>query len=223
MLLNKRYCFICYDVFVSESSLSGNLLFPLFPVQPLIFTPKSLLFTPISRATLGSTRGTARGVQGGGGGPCVARRHMQPRTWCYPGLQFNLIVQSLIPDPSMDPVPAGDWGAELRRSSVSRTSQRRLRCFRLPTPVLSKGVLPFSLPWLDSIERELLGIPSLVFRPLKQQMAKKIMLVITVLTVFVFLDLFPPGQERFHWFVLVCIRISVTKFGVNDGINLTIP
>ena len=48
-------------------------------------------------------------------------------------------------------------------------------------------------------------------------------LVVTVITVLVFLDHLPPVQERCHWFVLVRIRISVAKFYVNDGINLKIP
>ena len=116
--------------------------------------------------------GTACGARGGG--PCVARRCLQTRPWCYSGVQFNLLARSPIPDPSPFPVPTGDWGSELRGSSVSRTLQRRLRCVRLRTPVLAKGVLPFSLPWLESVERARLGIPSLAFRPLKEQTAKNI-------------------------------------------------
>ena len=45
----------------------------------------------------------------------------------------------------------------------------------------------------------------------------------TVLTVLVLVDLFPPGQERCHWLLLVRIRVSVTRFDVNDGVNLMIP
>ena len=89
-------------------------------------------------------------------------------------MQFNLPNRFPIPDPSLAPIPAGDWGAELRRSSVSRTSQRLLRCVQLPTPILAKGVLPFSLPRLDSIKRERLGLTSLEFSPLKEQMAKNV-------------------------------------------------
>ena len=63
--------------------------------------------------------------QGGGGVPGVARRILQSCPWSYPGVQFNLLSQSPIPDPSLVPVPAGDWGAELRGLSVSRTLQRR--------------------------------------------------------------------------------------------------
>ena len=48
-------------------------------------------------------------------------------------------------------------------------------------------------------------------------------LVMTVLTVLVFLDLFPSGQERCHWFVLLHIRVNVTKFDVNDDVDLKIP
>ena len=48
-------------------------------------------------------------------------------------------------------------------------------------------------------------------------------LVVTVLTVLVFLDLSLPGQERCHWMVLVRIRLSVTKLDVNDGVDLNIP
>ena len=82
----------------------------------------------------------------GAGGPCVDRRCMQLHTWCYLGGQFNLPARSRILDPIPDPVPAGDCGADHRGSSVSRTLHRRLRCVRLPTPILAKRILPFSLP-----------------------------------------------------------------------------
>ena len=68
-----------------------------------------------------------------------------------------------------------------------------------------------------------MGLPSLAFFPLKEQTAKMFPLVVTVLTMLVFLDLFPPGQERCNWFVLVRIRVSVTNFDVNNGVSLTIP
>ena len=109
---------------------------------------------------------------GGGGGTCVASSSLQPRTWCYLGVQFNLLAQSPIPGACPAPIPTGDWGSKLRGSSVIRTLQRRLRCVRLPTPVLVKGVIPFSLPQLDSIERARLGLASLAFCPLKEQTAK---------------------------------------------------
>ena len=91
------------------------------------------------------TRMVRGGGVGGGGVPCVDRRHLRPRTWCYLGVQFNLISQSAILGPIPAPVPAGDWGAELRGSSISRTLQWKLRCIRLPTPVIEKGVIPFYL------------------------------------------------------------------------------
>ena len=78
-----------------------------------------------------------------GGGPCVAMMRIQPCTWCYQGVQFNLLSWSLIPGPRPAPVPAGDWGADLCGSSVSRTSQHWLRCARLPTPYLQKGYFSF--------------------------------------------------------------------------------
>ena len=68
--ITETQIFILY-IAVSASPLSGS--FPLFwfPVQSLLFTPKSLLCTPTSRANLDSTYGTACGAQlgGGGGGP----------------------------------------------------------------------------------------------------------------------------------------------------------
>ena len=78
----------------------------------------TFLVFPVSRPIV------PRGVLGGAGwgGPCLARRRLRPRTWCYPGVQFNLVSQSRIPCPSMAPVTEGDWGAELHGSSVSRTS-----------------------------------------------------------------------------------------------------
>ena len=134
-------------------------------------------------------------VHGGGGVTCVTRKCLQPRTWCYPGKQFNLLDRSPIPGTNPDPVPAGDWGADLRGSSVSGTLKRQLRCICLTTPVLAKGVLPFYLPQTESIERARLGLTSLLFHPLKEKRRKMFPLVVAVLTVLVFLDLLPPGQE----------------------------
>ena len=209
-------------------SLSLRLLFwyvsrfPGFPSYPcfLFQNPCILRQYPVLPSVLRAVPCVVRG--GGGGGPCLARRCLQPHTWCYPGVQFNLPVQFPIPGPSPAPVPAGDWGAELRRTYVNRTWQRWLRCVRLPTSVLATEVLPFSLPWLDSIKRAQIGLTSLAFCPLKEQTAKKIMLVVTVLTVLVFLDFFTPGQEWCHWIVPVRIRISITNLDSNDGVNLTI-
>ena len=153
-------------------------LFYRFPIQSLLFTLISLICTPISLPTWVSARGTAwclgRGGAVRGGFPCVARRRLWPCPWCYPGVQFNLLSRSPIPDTSPVPVPAGDWGADLHGSSVNRTSQRQYRCVRLPSPVLVKGVIAFSLPWIDSVERFRLGLLSLAFRPLKEQTAKNV-------------------------------------------------
>ena len=168
----RRYWFILCVVFVSESPILGRFPFSRVPVLFLILfrNPCLLLRYPVLYRVL---RAVPRVVRGGGGrgcgGPCVDSRRLQPRTWCYPGMQFNLSVRFLIPGPSPAPVPARDWGAELRGSSVSRTLQRRLRCVCLSTPVLAKWVLPFSLPLIDSIERPRQGIPSLSFLPLKEQ------------------------------------------------------
>ena len=58
----------------------------------------------------------------GAGGSCVASRRMWPHTWFYLGVNFNLLAPSPILGTSPAPVPAGDWGDNLRRSSVRRTS-----------------------------------------------------------------------------------------------------
>ena len=107
-LLVYSLCCLCLCV----SSFGA---FPVFrlPVRSLISMPKSLLFTPISHATKGSTRGTACGARWGvrrwgDGGPCVARRCLQPRSWCYPVVQFNMLDRFMIMGTSPDPVPAGD-------------------------------------------------------------------------------------------------------------------
>ena len=96
-LYMRLYCFILYVVFFSVSLRLGCFLFSRFTVLSLIFTPKHLIFTPISCATLVSTRGTAHGARWGGRGTCVARRCPQPSTWCYPGVKFNL--------PELLPIP----------------------------------------------------------------------------------------------------------------------
>ena len=176
--MNKwGYWFILYVVSVSASPLSGNFLFSRFPFLLLLLMPKSLHFTLISRATWGSTRGIARGARWGGGeggGPHVARKRLQPCTCWYLGVKFNLPSLFTIPGPILAPFPAGDWVSNLRGSSVSRTLQWKLQCFRLPTPVLAKGVLTFSLPWLDSIEIARLGLLPIVFCSLKEQMARNV-------------------------------------------------
>ena len=44
-------------------------------------------------------------------------------------------------------------------------------------------------------------------------------LVVTVLTVLVFLDIFPPGQELCHWIVIVNICVSISNLDFNDGVD----
>ena len=49
------------------------------------------------------------------------------------------------------------------------------------------------------------------------------LLIVTVITVLIFLDSFPPIYERRHWLILVGIRVRIAKFHVNDGVRLLIP
>ena len=49
-----------------------------------------------------------------------------------------------------------------------------------------------------------------------------LLLVVSVFTALVFIDIFPPGQEWCHLLVLVPIRTSITKLDINDGVKLTI-
>ena len=79
-----------------------------------------------------------------GGVPWVAWRHSWPRTCFYADMLFNPLTQVPIPDPSPAPFPTGDWGVEIYRSYVSRTSRPRLLFNRLPTLYLRKGFFPFS-------------------------------------------------------------------------------
>ena len=98
--------------------------------------------------------------------PWVAWKLTWPRTCFKSEVKFNLPTQFSIPDPSL--TPAGDWGAELHGSFVNRTLQRQFRFGCLPKPVLVKGVIPFSMPWLDSIARVRPDLPFLAFRPLRE-------------------------------------------------------
>ena len=133
MLLFYLLCCLCLCVPSFE-----NILIFLVSCPILIFTLKSLLFTPISCVTWDSAWWGGRE-----GGPCMDRSRMRTRTWCYPGVQFNLIAWYLILGPRPAPVTARNWRAELRGSSVSRTSKQLLQCVYLPTPVREKWVLPF--------------------------------------------------------------------------------
>ena len=44
-------------------------------------------------------------------------------------------------------------------------------------------------------------------------------LLVSVLTVIVLTFLLPTSQEQIYWLILVGIRASITKYGVNDGVN----
>ena len=148
--INKggRYCFILYTVIVYAYPLLGRLPLSSYPSNPW-FLLKNTVLPWFLYAVLRVLRGRR-----GGGGTWVDWRRPQPHKCFYPGVQFNLPTRLPISDPNPDPVTAGDWEAELRGSSMNRTSQRWLRCDRLPTPVLVKGVLPFfcheSTKWRDN-------------------------------------------------------------------------
>ena len=65
---------------------------------------------------------------------------------------------------------------------------------------------------------------SLPIIPSTEKKRKKMfLLVVAVLTVLVFFDIFPPGLERCHWLLLARIHVSVTKLDINDGVKFTIP
>ena len=49
------------------------------------------------------------------------------------------------------------------------------------------------------------------------------LLIVTVLTVLIFLTSLPPSQESRRWLIFVRICISDVKFEVNDGVSLLIP
>ena len=95
----QSYCFICYIVFVYASPLSER-----FP-----FSVQSLIFTPISRSTWGSMRGTARGAQGGVpvwlGGICglIHGVNQAGSLTCYPDPRFRIPVRFLFPQGNGDP------------------------------------------------------------------------------------------------------------------------
>ena len=123
-IFSKRYCFIRFFVFVSQSPLSGRCLFFCFLSNPVFYVeiPAFSANIPCYPRFYARYHAWCTGVT------CVARSRLQTCTWCYLLVQFNLLARSPIPGPSPDLVPAGDWRAELRISSVSRTSKRRLQC-----------------------------------------------------------------------------------------------
>ena len=48
-------------------------------------------------------------------------------------------------------------------------------------------------------------------------------LIVSVIIVLIFILLLPTSQELIHWFVLVGIRIFISKSDVNYGISLDLP
>ena len=49
------------------------------------------------------------------------------------------------------------------------------------------------------------------------------LLLVAVLTVLILILLLPTIQELIHWLMLVGIRVSVSKFDVDDGVSLAFP
>ena len=49
------------------------------------------------------------------------------------------------------------------------------------------------------------------------------LLIVTVITVLIFLDGFAPIQERWHWLIFAGTCINVAKFDINDDVSLSIP
>ena len=149
----------------------GVYLFPGFPSDPWFLRQNSCFLRryPVLPRFLHAVPRMVRGGGGGGRGlgTCVASRRLHPCTYFYLGVKSNLLSQLPILDPIPDNVPAGDWGAKLHGLSVSRTSQRRLQCVRLLTPILAKGFLPFYLPCLYSIEKWQLDLRYLAFHSVK--------------------------------------------------------
>ena len=102
--------------------------FGLISVQSLISTPKSLLFNPISFLRLPqlvfSVCGLVEHAHGaqmrvGGGVTRVAKSRSRMCAQNYSGAKVIVPAQGQIPGPSAAPGPVGDWGVELRGSSVS--------------------------------------------------------------------------------------------------------
>ena len=161
-------CRLCVSSFWSVS------YFFLFPSNPWFLHqyPWLLLQTPLLILFYVFYRTQSVQLGGWGGFPWVAWRSSWPCTRFYLGVRFNPPKRFPITDPSPACFPTGDWGVELRGSSVSSISWPQFRFDRLPTPVLEKGVPPLSLTWIDSIARILTGLPSLAFFPLKEQTDK---------------------------------------------------
>ena len=97
------YCFTLYAV-VSTSPLLGRFTFSRFPVQSLIFTPISLLYTPKSPDTFFSMCSVARSAREGGvhwwcgGVPGLVRVFNQAvDLTCQPNSRFRIPVRIPFP------------------------------------------------------------------------------------------------------------------------------
>ena len=142
MLLFYSLCCPCLCV-------SSSRVFPIYLVSRLIpnFYGKIPIFKAIIPCYIGFYVRYCVWCATGGGGYLGWRGGILVLIHVFKsGVQFNLPTRLPIPDPSPAPVTTGDWGAKIRGSFVNRTSQQRLRLYCLPTTVIAKGDLPFSLP-----------------------------------------------------------------------------
>ena len=127
-----------------------------------------------------------------------------------------------IPYPSPVPCPVGGWVLELCGSYVSKISQPRLWFNRLSTPNVQNEFFPFLCRGSTQLREYDQGFPPYNSINRNNKRWKQFLLIVTVLTVVLFLGSFPPIQERWHWIIIVGIHISIAKVDVNDGFSLLI-
>ena len=159
--LIKRYCFIIYVVIVSASILLGSFPFSRFPVQSLLFTLNPVLpwfLRAVPRAVHGGGGGGSRGWLGGVLG-LVRVFSRACSLICQQDSRFHIPAR----------LPFLQGTGELISADHLWIGPRNSNCnpFVYLPPYLQKRVLPFYLPWLESIEIARPGLPSLAFRPLR--------------------------------------------------------
>ena len=145
----------------------GASRFPGFPPIPFVFMPNSLLFTQKSCSTLVSTRIIVHGAHWRGGSlwwlvgvlglvPVFSRVYSLT---CQHDSGFRIPARLSFQQGTGDPSSADHLWIGPHNGDCDSTVY--------PPLYLQKWFFPFSMSWLDSIERSWQGLPPLAFRPLR--------------------------------------------------------
>ena len=134
---------------------------------------------------------------------------------CQPDSQFRIPVRL--------PVLQGTGESISADHTWVRSRIRDCDLTVYPTPYVQNGFVHFICHGSTQLCNYRQDFPPYNAIDIENKRRKIFPLIVTVTTMLIFIDSFPPSQESRHWLIFVGIRTIVAKFDVNDCIHLSIP